>query len=176
MLSASSWGCELKYNPAYNIGMPSSVSLLVRLWVEMELKSRRTNRQMVSLLVRLWVEMPRLSRNFWTDNCQPPREAVSWNCSPLWQGHWLLRQPPREAVSWNTYNSSIRYIFSRQPPREAVSWNANYIIHLPMCVVSLLVRLWVEILSRLKIAKSSPSASSWGCELKYTDYTSEYSR
>ena len=55
----------------------------------------------------------------------------------------------------------------RQPPCEAVSWNTNIN---PWCnrssLVSLLVRLWVEITGLPKYSESPPSASLWGCELK----------
>ena len=80
----------------------------------------------VSLLVRLWVEMGILSG-------------------------WLVmesRQPPREAVSWNITKHSIDSVTTCQPPREAVSWNAKGVADSAMAVVSLLVRLWVEITSQ----------------------------
>ena len=59
----------------------------------------------------------------------------------------LTGQPLREAVSWNTWSSSIYF---------------------PSSAVSLFVRLWVEItMLRCILDIHSPSASSWGCELKY---------
>ena len=100
---------------------------------------------------------------------QPPCEAVSWNIVFGAISVILYCQPPCEAVSWNlvayciiprdvpsaslwgcelkckvrghTYRTGIR-----QPPCEAVSWN-EYTDHKANIVevVSLLVRLWVEI-------------------------------
>ena len=55
--SASSWGCELKWNHTHTPYISNSVSLFVRLWVEMLLQSHVQR------------SMP----------CQPLREAVSWN-------------------------------------------------------------------------------------------------
>ena len=121
---------------------------------------------------------------------QPLREAVSWNTysssiryifslsASSWgcelkyfsynQRGLAIRQPLREAVSWNTLtgkrclNSSVVSLFVRLWveivffPRKH-GWN----------VVSLFVRLWVEIVSLLVFLIPYPSASSWGCELKY---------
>ena len=58
-------------------------------------------------------------------------------------------QPLREAVSWNV--SRPIYIESDmcQPLREAVSWNTWDIIKKGRCVVSLFVRLWVEIFTTI---------------------------
>ena len=101
--------------------------------------------------------------------CQPPREAVSWNTetgksvksgSPS-ASSWgcelkyvsvnyrepFKSQPPREAVSWNIICISHASHLLRQPPREAVSWNGN---------------------DTESGASDTPSASSWGCELKCT--------
>ena len=78
----------------------------------------------VSLFVRLWVEILKAARLSHFRNCQPLREAVSWNCPLL----YLYR------------------LYSRcQPLREAVSWNPNLFIIQIRIVVSLFVRLWVEI-------------------------------
>ena len=57
-----------------------------------------------------------------------------------------------------------------QPPCEAVSWNASKLPWQLAPFVSLLVRLWVEMLSRRQMNGSRPSASLWGCELKYHPY------
>ena len=55
-----------------------------------------------------------------------------------------------------------------QPPCEAVSWNASKLPWQLAPFVSLLVRLWVEMLSRRQMNGSRPSASLWGCELKFS--------
>ena len=87
-------------------------------------------------------------RNTGTTKCQPPCEAVSWNTVLHLEWKWLTGQPPCEAVSWNA---------SKLPWQLAP-------------FVSLLVRLWVEMLSRRQMNGSRPSASLWGCELKYHPY------
>ena len=79
---------------------------------------------------------------------------------------------------------------SCQPPCEAVSWNSSYCFptqrtsHVSLLVrlwveilrgatkmeldkVSLLVRLWVEIIWKKRYERLMKSASLWGCELKY---------
>ena len=58
-------------------------------------------------------------------------------------------------------------VFSSQPPREAVSWNCQMGWWYSQKGVSLLVRLWVEMLELLINGRCPLSASSWGCELKY---------
>ena len=187
-MSASSWGCELKFLQENALEGAISVSLLVRLWVEM-----------------VWT---RGERN---ENIrQPPREAVSWNVfhkssSNLYNVSLLVRLwveiLPHSPSSWDTVSASswgceLKYSpfpsnipGSRQPPREAVSWNIQLIdgsiklgvsllvrlwVEIPFfslksksTLVSLLVRLWVEIFCMGQIWRQRQSASSWGCELKY---------
>ena len=79
----------------------------------------------------------------------------------------IICQPPCEAVSWNEKEPCEQVDVECQPPCEAVSWNAQTIRQVRISSVSLLVRLWVEMiilrLSRLAFS----SASLWGCELKY---------
>ena len=148
-MSASLWGCELKY--------PLTVLFLVLF--------------PVSLLVRLWVEISR-KRNHWrTAFCQPPCEAVSWNGTPMKTFSIGNCQPPCEAVSWNIM-AYVCFVGDRcQPPCEAVSWNVltivalsdesssaslwgcelkcfEFLFSLGEIPVSLLVRLWVEIHQR----------------------------
>ena len=166
------------------------VSLFVRLWVEITLFFARGFSHQVSLFVRLWVEIPRLSRNFWTDNCQPLREAVSWNAAaPYGRFLYMGSQPLREAVSWNieiTYNvtEQVVSLFVRlwveillilviletnycQPLREAVSWNVNSInTELANCGQPLREAVSWNFYSLMTISVNLMSASSWGCELK----------
>ena len=77
---------------------------------------------------------------------QPPCEAVSWNS----HSHTVLSvrscQPPCEAVSWNKLRYDEILTSVGQPPCEAVSWNT-------------IIRGMSNI--------SLPSASLWGCELKF---------
>ena len=99
------------------------------------------------------------------------------------------RQPPCEAVSWNMFFHNFFSGRICQPPCEAVSWNNKVEVMKQCDTVSLLVRLWVEISRVLKINRKQkvsllvrlwveissihrrnsflPSASLWGCELKY---------
>ena len=79
----------------------------------------------VSLLVRLWVEMNIVCNDLWVYLCQPPREAVSWNMKGMVQQSEPESQPPREAVSWNCWKYNTYPPNSCQPPREAVSWNKD---------------------------------------------------
>ena len=167
-MSASLWGCELKYFIFFHNALLSTVSLLVRLWVEMF-----------------------HSRYFWwSSGSQPPCEAVSWNKPSVDTVKWWKSQPPCEAVSWNSdriqlllavYVSLLVRLWveicddsgwvwsrDRQPPCEAVSWNFHSSAeHLPEhsqppCeAVSWNVRI-------LRVAAQHlSSASLWGCELKY---------
>ena len=143
VLSASSWGCELKCNPSthtnslygqplreavsWNVSelsvMPQSlVSLFVRLWVEMLPKMRAYKPDSVSLFVRLWVEI--ISHYRFFIRCrQPLREAVSWNRLEDQECKYAIRQPLREAVSWNKRRKGEYHHEESQPLREAVSWN-----------------------------------------------------
>ena len=78
-------------------------------------------------------------------------------------------QPPCEAVSWNTLWMLTRNPEACQPPCEAVSWNAKAITKVQQDNnVSLLVRLWVEMVLDIYFIIINPSASLWGCELKST--------
>ena len=156
VLSASSWGCELKCNPSthtnslygqplreavsWNVSelsvMPQSlVSLFVRLWVEMLPKMRAYKPDSVSLFVRLWVEI--ISHYRFFIRCrQPLREAVSWNKRRKGEYHHEESQPLREAVSWNNLST-------------IPSWG---------CELKCGLDSWT--------GDTVSSASSWGCELK----------
>ena len=57
----------------------SFVSLLVRLWVEINSAKCLASVRIVSLLVRLWVEISSVLNTHGTTVRQPPCEAVSWN-------------------------------------------------------------------------------------------------
>ena len=150
-----------------------SVSLFVRLWVEMLKVRIITSVHRVSLFVRLWVEILKLLSCVNKSACQPLREAVSWNGKGIVGTRYDFRQPLREAVSWNTSISAAKEegsavsLFVRlwvemlwyrrslssepcQPLREAVSWNNN---------------VFSDVYSQIA------SASSWGCELKWNSFT-----
>ena len=146
--------------------------------------------QSVSLLVRLWVEIvatfylwqKERSASLWgcelkcfpdppgqSEYCQPPCEAVSWNVDFFFLTLHCFCQPPCEAVSWNAtasyismhlltsaslWGCELKYRESRpcsvkwcQPPCEAVSWNSSAVI---------------------RSTSDWQSASLWGCELKYS--------
>ena len=153
-----------------------TVSLFVRLWVEMTRKLWDLPRSTVSLFVRLWVEISiwehiqqiLLSASSWGCELkyhevrqkkrspgQPLREAVSWNVNHI---NCFIRkksQPLREAVSWNDICFMRRTVPSSQPLREAVSWNEPDTKVGPLSLVSLFVRLWVEIILHLKLSVES---------------------
>ena len=87
---------------------------------------------------------------------QPPCEAVSWNAQrslPVFGGNC---QPPCEAVSWNESRLHSLQTAVSQPPCEAVSWNAPSPGQLIDKIVSLLVRLWVEMHT-----SEPPSCGNW---------------
>ena len=169
---------------------PGNVSLFVRLWVEIVLlKSTEILRGMSA---SSWGCELKYDCNIFTAwiHGQPLREAVSWNILLVLLGYSCNRQPLREAVSWNIQSISIRGWVYGQPLREAVSWNT--IVAFPLAdvvssasswgcelkchvlpwtsagfaLVSLFVRLWVEIIILSPPTISCWSASSWGCELK----------
>ena len=128
-LSASLWGCELKCQIIHT----------------------RTQIIKVSLLVRLWVEIRPCGCGRMPQRCQPPCEAVSWNV--LY--HSVISQSRLSASLWGCELKSQTLELSTvrsgcQPPCEAVSWNIlNHPCRGRALRVSLLVRLWVEILSVL---------------------------
>ena len=143
--SASSWGCELKCICSYS-------------WRKGD--DRQPLREAVSWNDLLTSKLRRILS-------QPLREAVSWNNRHGVKSCFDSRQPLREAVSWNWKTLRELYVSFRQPLREAVSWNTTLFDKNRHFVVSLFVRLWVEI-PLLEYCQPTPtSASSWGCELKY---------
>ena len=128
----------------------------------------------VSLLVRLWVEMSDNTHPNSNYQGQPPCEAVSWNTLHAFVKNWRQQsaslwgcelksqtlelstvrsgcQPPCEAVSWNTSKHSPVSLKQGQPPCEAVSWNGLMSFDDFVSIVSLLVRLWVEIFLLLNV-------------------------
>ena len=158
---AVSWNNPISFNPA-----TWQVSLFVRLWVEM-LQYSLCKRHFWSasswgceLKYWVWVWACRIWQS------QPLREAVSWNvCLP--GNMWIyLCQPLREAVSWNEDLLKAYTKVQSQPLREAVSWNIKNSIVNSIILVSLFVRLWVEIDTMNVPRRMVSSASSWGCELK----------
>ena len=125
MLSASSWGCELK---------------CLYIVHERNLSSRQPLREAVSWNITC-EEADELFRS------QPLREAVSWNSCSISEKEKLIRQPLREAVSWNV-NCNVIICF-----RIYVSLFVRLWVEIqgsaPVSgswTVSLFVRLWVEML------------------------------
>ena len=209
--SASLWGCELKCletsltTCAFRQPPCEAVS-----WNAVQAADER--QQTVSLLVRLWVEIFLLTAVANQAYRQPPCEAVSWNIALSVSKQDQISQPPCEAVSWNIIPMSFSspfgssaslwgcelkccsvfpffedlivsllvrlwvemHIYQRhmhgfrcQPPCEAVSWNKVATSDDASIAVSLLVRLWVEMHNQYRCKSSGKlSASLWGCELK----------
>ena len=110
-------------------------------------------------------------------SCHPPCEDVSWKIMQSWRlwkmvvillvrmwveksllDRWLLsgkRHPPCEDVSWKTH-TIIRTIFCQShPPCEDVSWKVIHWYHLSLIKVILLVRMWVENLSKANATKKA---------------------
>ena len=144
-LSASLWGCELKYKIYYptefwygqppceavswndcinNITSISCVSLLVRLWVEMHGVHSQKRRLTVSLLVRLWVEIH-------TKSYMEALQFVSllvrlWveiSVSP--KHHFHSMSASLWGCELKCKKVGIKMAEISQPPCEAVSWNNN---------------------------------------------------
>ena len=139
---AVSWNFQTVNKPLNQI----TVSLFVRLWVEIRKRLTKFTNSVVSLFVRLWVEIFIDSSFHGCVSCQPLREAVSWNTLHFHLLPMMICQPLREAVSWNRER-----LEAGEPVRmSASSWGCELKYLLPGPVLSLL-----------------PSASSWGCELKY---------
>ena len=128
----------------------SSVSLLVRLWVEILCDHAHPSLSLVSLLVRLWVEIFIDSSFLGRVSCQPPCEAVSWNNDIRQAGGWT-------AGSASLWGCELKYtdlITSDIRLKSASLWGCELkcggksLLH-SMFPVSLLVRLWVEMQSTL---------------------------
>ena len=99
--SASLWGCELKYRTNFSFFGEYSVSLLVRLWVEIFLQVQEDDQ----------------------NARQPPCEAVSWNTSRMKVAHRKLSSASLWGCELKCSLSAYRSPFYCQPPCEAVSWN-----------------------------------------------------
>ena len=137
----------VEIHPTQNYHEKAFVSLLVRLWVEIGINPADSAYWFVSLLVRLWVEIPSSlsfnvvspSASLW--GCELKSFILSTNISATWSAS-LWGCELKWYVSSNHCNSC-----GGQPPCEAVSWNTKLVIASIIPVtVSLLVRLWVEIL------------------------------
>ena len=100
----------------------------------------------VSLFVRLWVEIMNLAVFRRLRECQPLREAVSWNIQRTNYRNNCLCQPLREAVSWNTGETETL----KDLGVSASSWGCE------------LKSFYKEVSLIWPM-----SASSWGCELKF---------
>ena len=146
LLSASSWGCELKFAlitpPETSISSASSwgCELKYKNIVLPMLKWGQPLREAVSWNILLFV-------HFFSTPRQPLREAVSWNTKILffrcWNGSsasswgcelkcfWqdYSRYSSLSASSWGcelkSKYSLSSCIYCRQPLREAVSWNVR---------------------------------------------------
>ena len=132
MMSASSWGCELKLRHDTESCARLSVSLFVRLWVEITAKISSYTNSIVSLFVRLWVEM---------------LKAVWTTCRPH-------GQPLREAVSWNTESAENIYTVDE----SASSWGCELKCIICCDVVTpIFVSLFVRLLVEITVEKFSMS-------------------
>ena len=121
-----------------------TVSLLVRLWVEIQISGRQWCRIRVSLLVRLWVEILHLH------NCTPDtmvsllvRLWVEMCSCGIW--HCIAQSASLWGCELKCICNPVCVKIIGQPPCEAVSWN-NF-------------SGWCH-------NRWSKSASLWGCELK----------
>ena len=106
-MSASSWGCELKYNYQYFHWLWMCVSLLVRLRVEINLKAYQPIPWCVSLLVRLRVEITPIN-SYLRMIIVSLLVRLRVEIQELKIGHLMMYgQPPREAASWNIFKNGV---------------------------------------------------------------------
>ena len=101
-------------------------------------------------------------------NRQPPCEAVSWNASCFCNSADAWSQPPCEAVSWN----DLEWVVPWWESSSASLWGCELKFDGSLdsalaTLVSLLVRLWVEMSMLIIYWLKLTSASLWGCELKF---------
>ena len=165
-LSASSWGCELKY--LADVRQAEHYSQPLREAVSWNTTMKKMRSGIPESASSWGCELKYLWLFSYSSTSL---SASSWGCELKYQRmikvQRLLRQPLREAVSWNVpssisttaYAVSLfvrlwveiplepysEWLASCQPLREAVSWNANLRGFDASDVVSLFVRLWVEI-------------------------------
>ena len=121
--SASLRGCELKLCLCAAPAKSWRVSLLARLWIEIDegadtevtkasaslrgcelkcvLDKDCSSGNIVSLLARLWIEMTCWRSGRLQTKSQPPCEAVNWNMRRTTDELKAICQPPCEAVNWN---------------------------------------------------------------------------
>ena len=123
--SASLWGCELK--------CVKKQKYLLEIWV--------------SLLVRLWVEIDNVINNFLPSTCQPPCEAVSWNTFVSSKATALKSSASLWGCELKCYacKSKAKRITSASLWGCELKYDEQIKAHM-ISFVSLLVRLWVEIL------------------------------
>ena len=145
ILSASLWGCELKYSKNRIFFIDES----------------QPPCEAVNWNLPAWA-CQIVGRG------QPPCEAVNWNKFAILSPRFWLCQPPCEAVNWNI--CSIFVACSLSVSLLVRLWIEICLLLLFHCssLVSLLVRLWIEICdSHEAVVREWLSASLWGCELKY---------
>ena len=145
-VSASLWGCELKYGWIY---------FCMDFWCQPPCEAVSWNVDNVSGNVMQY--------------CQPPCEAVSWN-SPIFT---IRGEYNASASLWGCELKSLCRNGAtgkqvRQPPCEAVSWNLKQKQNLlRQEKVSLLARLWVErTITMMKTGTMMKSSYLRGWELK----------
>ena len=189
MASASLWGCELKW---WFSGIKQLWRKSASLWgceLKFWLGSQQAFLGLVSLFMRLWVEMRKVKEILEKGRGQPLYEAVSWNTFRYYRAKWFyfvslfMRLWVEIAcsnfiivllLSASLWGCELKYRYNtrqsesrRQPLYEAVSWNNTDVVPVHSLVVSLFMRLWVEILKTDLTISGILSASLWGCELKW---------
>ena len=143
-MSASLWGCELKFLiPSVDYQM-KNVSLLVRLWVEIY---SVTGYNDFDQSASLWGCELKYSINDFT--LLEKRSASLWGCELKYEWLGIRSEGQMSASLWGC---ELKYFRGRE-----TECRRN---------VSLLVRLWVEICENGGWLVMAKSASLWGCELK----------
>ena len=142
-LSASSWGCELKYINAERYRRHREVSLFVRLWVEILVIAYMCLCLAVSLFVRLWVEIKSALRKQ-----NPTKSASSWGCELKCNREICMRISRfvslfvRLWIEIKWQDETVETVL-RQPLRETVRWNFCKKCNRIYFFASFFIRLWV---------------------------------
>ena len=166
-MSASSWGCELKYiqttRKKSNNSQPLREAVSWNFCAAVQCRGYWPSASSWGCELKLTLTLC---------SAVTCSSASSWGCelkcSVFAADVCCPGQPLREAVSWNMIERFVSMSACCQPLREAVSWNDHVRQGWSeLCSVSLFVRLWVEMIPEFAINPIATSASSWGCELKY---------
>ena len=153
--SSSSWGCELKSYRLYSALYCVPVILFMRMWVEKNgiLAAYYGNFGHPPCEDVSW----KTSHNtrIQTYNCHPPCEDVSWKVQTKIRFHTFRASSSLWGCELKILNSIVHCFQNLNPPCEVVSWKYGMKVILDRLVtVILLVRMWVEIMTKSSVSES----------------------